>query len=53
MPGNACLIMIQVRLPRDLVRQVDHWRIDHGMTRAAAVAALLRAGLEVAAEGAQ
>lgn len=44
------LIMIQVRLPRELVREVDHWAIDQDLYRAHAVAALLRAGLEVAAE---
>lgn len=44
------LIMVQVRLPRELVREVDHWAIDQDLYRAHAVAALLRAGLDAAAE---
>jgi hypothetical protein len=42
---DADVILVQVRLPRDLVRLVDHWRIDQDLHRAAAFATLLREGL--------
>lgn len=38
--------MLQVRIPRDLLRRVDHVAVEMEASRAAAVARLLRAGLE-------
>ena len=36
---------IHVRLPTDLVRRVDHYAVDHSLTRPQAVAYLLGRGL--------
>ena len=38
--------MIHVRLPRELVRRVDHACVDLGLTRAGTVAKLLESALE-------
>jgi hypothetical protein len=50
----AELVMLQVRLPRELVKALDHWCIDSEQTRAQAVERLLRQGLVAgaSAEGA-
>ena len=45
-PRDAERIMIQVRLPRTLVRQIDHWAIDRDLNRQQAYEYLLRRGLE-------
>ena len=38
--------LIQARLLKEVVRKVDHWRIERGLTRQVAIEELLRAGLE-------
>lgn len=45
-PVSEDRMMVQVRLPRDLVRAVDHYAIEVDEYRAQAVERLLRAGLE-------
>jgi metal-responsive CopG/Arc/MetJ family transcriptional regulator len=42
----AEVVMLQVRLPRELVKRLDHWCIDHEQTRAQAVEQFVRQWLE-------
>ena len=39
-------VLVQVRLSKSLVKEVDHWRIDNGLTRAQAVERLLEEALK-------
>lgn len=43
-------VLLQVRLPRDLVRRLDHFCIDHDVFRAAGCWMLLESGLKRIAE---
>lgn len=39
-------VLVQVLLPKDLVRQIDHLKIDQGTSRATVIEDCLRKGIE-------
>lgn len=50
-PGRTDKVLLQVRVARPLLREVDHFAVDEDLWRAEAVDRLLRAGLEVLKKG--
>lgn len=38
--------VVHLRMSRELVRAIDHWRIDRGVTRNEAINVLLKRGIE-------
>lgn len=45
-------VLVQVRLPKDLVKRLDHLRIDRGVARAALIEQFLTEALAHAGRGA-
>jgi metal-responsive CopG/Arc/MetJ family transcriptional regulator len=43
--------LLQVRIPRDLIKALDHWCIDHDTNRRDLVERILRAWLERREDG--
>lgn len=50
MAAGSDRVPVQVRLPRELVKRLDHYLIDREMTRTAYIEQLIRAALR-ATEG--